>query len=229
MRCAIMQPTYLPWAGYFNLISSVDRFVFLDNVQFDRRSWQSRNRILLNGKEHLLTVPVKKVPRSTTINKIETSVEHASWKEKHLGLIKQAYRKAPFGTEVIGILTPVYEQECTKSLSEINIRLIQQISTAIGLDVKFEVASGLQCYGKRSELLLSICDSIGASEYFSPLGSMEYLKEDRFEEQTATRLLFQSYVPMPYTQHTAKEFISHLSIIDVLAELGSLQTAAYIR
>ena len=60
MRCAIMQPTYLPWAGYFNLISQVDRFVFLDDVQFEKQSWQTRNRILLQGEECLISVPVRK-------------------------------------------------------------------------------------------------------------------------------------------------------------------------
>ena len=57
MKCAVMQPMYLPWAGYFNLISSVDRFYYLDDAQYERGTWQNRNRILLNGQAQFLTVP----------------------------------------------------------------------------------------------------------------------------------------------------------------------------
>lgn len=59
MKCGIMQPTYLPWSGYFNLISSVDIFVFLDDIQFNRRSWQTCNRVLLRGEEYMLSVSTK--------------------------------------------------------------------------------------------------------------------------------------------------------------------------
>lgn len=87
-----MQPTYLPWAGYFHLIGTVDKFVFLDDVQFERRSWQSRNRILLEGREHYLTVPVRKASRSELIKNIAIDNDQ-EWRKRHLQLLRQAYLK----------------------------------------------------------------------------------------------------------------------------------------
>ena len=68
MIVSIMQPTYLPWIGYFDLIAKADIFVFLDDVQFSRRSWQQRNRVLLDGKEMMLTIPTKNKGKRTISN-----------------------------------------------------------------------------------------------------------------------------------------------------------------
>ena len=82
MKCAIMQPMYLPWAGYFNLIAAVDTFVFLDDVQLERQSWQTRNRILLGGKEVLLSVPTQRVPLDTPIELIALA-DATRWRHRH--------------------------------------------------------------------------------------------------------------------------------------------------
>ena len=81
--CSIMQPTYLPWAGYFNLISSSDFFVFLDDVQFSKQSWQNRNRILIGDKMHWLTVPVLRENLKDKIYKIKID-DTRNWRKKHI-------------------------------------------------------------------------------------------------------------------------------------------------
>ena len=87
MIVSIMQPTYLPWLGYFDLIARSDIFVFLDDVQFSYRSWQQRNRILDLGKEKMLTVPV--VRRGNRTNILDTVIdERQLWREKHFNSIK---------------------------------------------------------------------------------------------------------------------------------------------
>ena len=95
-KIAIMQPTYLPWSGYFGLMHYVDIFVLLDSVQFERRSWQQRNKIQTDTGERFLTIPViKKGRRDQLIN--EVIVDNTQeFKKKHIGLIKQFYSKAPF-------------------------------------------------------------------------------------------------------------------------------------
>src|SRR5205085_517194 len=92
---AIMQPTYLPYLGYFHLIAASDVFVFLDDVQFARRSWQQRNRIWGAAGEVMLSVPVQKTDRDAPICEIEIS-EAEPWREKHLASVRHAYAKRPF-------------------------------------------------------------------------------------------------------------------------------------
>ena len=90
MILAVMQPTYIPWAGYFNLIDAADAFVFLDDVQFARGTWQARNRVLSDGKEHMLTVPTKRVTLQQQIKDVEIQDED-NWRRKHLALLTQNY------------------------------------------------------------------------------------------------------------------------------------------
>ena len=92
MKCVVMQPTYLPWTGYFNLIFQSDVFVFLDDVQYERGSWQNRNRILLNGQPHFLTVPSIRTQLSEQIKMVEIDAKK-NWRSKHVKTIKQAYGK----------------------------------------------------------------------------------------------------------------------------------------
>ena len=228
MRCAIMQPTYLPWYGYFNLIASCDVFVFLDNVQFERRSWQSRNRILLNGREHLLSVPTKKVARESLINEIETTNEHGNWREKHISLIRHAYAKAPYGLELLDILEPVFESSTSDKLVSINCLLIKTLSKALMLETRFIDASLTNCIGKRSSLLYSICRSVNADEYLSPVGSKEYLDVDGVFHDSGVSLLFQSYKLKEYTQLGTPKFVSHLSVVDLIAQVGLRAAQSYI-
>jgi len=226
---SIMQPTYLPWAGYFNLISQVDTFVYLDNVQFERRSWQSRNRILLNGKEYYLSIPIKKVDRNTLIYDIQTSSDYLKWQKQHWSLLQKAYLKTNFGMEILNILEKHYIYQGVANISNFNIAIISDIAKALGLATNFICASELKGIGFRSERLISICNIIGTDTYLSPLGARNYLIEDNFEEKSGITLRFQDFEPLPYTQYYSDKFISHLSIIDVIANIGLKATKRYIK
>ena len=222
-----MQPTYLPWAGYFNLIGQVDNFIFLDDVQFERRSWQSRNRILLHGKEYILTVPVNKVERGTQINKITIS-NQVDWQRKQWQTLNAAYGKAPHGREVLDILEPFFCGGAPELLSDFNQSIIQNVAALLGLETKFFRATDLNCQGQRSIHLINICKSLQCEEYISPRGSKDYLQQDNFSDLTKTRLSFQEYEPAPYSQYQATSFVSHMSIVDVIANAGLEFTKTYI-
>jgi len=228
-KCAIMQPTYLPWAGYFNLMNQVDCFVFLDDVQFERRSWQNRNRILLNGREHLLTVPVVKVDRSTPINQIKICNE-TNWRFDHWKTLMTAYKKAPYGTEMLELLEKYYNTDSLdlQFLSEFNQSIIRALATSLGIGCQFLRASYLGCKGKRTTHLIAICEAVGASIYVTSCGAVNYLKEDGFSAQTPIELWFQDYLPKPYPQRKVVEFVSHLSIVDVIAHIGIEMTKSYV-
>mgnify|MGYP003315469201 CR=1 FL=1 len=95
-RIAIMQPTYLPWIGYFGLMEYVDMFVFLDSVQFEKRSWQQRNKIKTNEGERYLTIPVQsKGKRDQLINEVKV-LKCSNFEKQHKRLIKQYYSKSLF-------------------------------------------------------------------------------------------------------------------------------------
>lgn len=222
-----MQPTYLPWAGYFNLIASVDKFVFLDTVQFDRRSWQTRNRILLNENIHMLSVPVRKAPRSVLIKDVAVA-DDTQWRKKHLMLLEHAYRKAPFGDDILDLLSPIIGARLYDSLALLNITIIEAIASSLTLkNTEMIAASSLNSDGKRSEYLRNICEEIRCNSYLSPVGSAEYLAEDQFSQLSDIQLEIQDFSPTSYPQWKAKEFTSHLSIVDVVANLGFEETRKY--
>lgn len=218
-RCAIMQPTYLPWAGYFNLAARVDVFVFLDDVQFERRSWQSRNRILLHGREHLLTVPVCKASRETRIADILVD-PHSSWREAHWQTLATAYTKAPHGRQMLSLLEPLYTGSDARELAAWNQAIIELLAGGLGLAPRWVRASELGCGGQRSAHLHALCRAVGCDDYLSPQGSKAYLSDDGFESNGDVRLHFQEYTLVPYPQYRSDAFVSHLSLIDVVANHG---------
>lgn len=228
MICAIMQPCYLPWSGYFNLISRANKFVFLDNVQFEKQSWQSRNRILLQGKEHLLAVPVARSKLDTPIYRIVID-QRTLWQKKHWRTLQGAYQKAPHGSSVLDMLEPYYTKETPETLSEFNQAIIRCLAQTMKLATDLFRSSELACDGGRTERLINICKCLGCDEYLSPEGAREYLNQDSFAERSGIKLSFQDFKPSPYPQYGSSEFISHLSIVDVMANQGVDRAVEYIR
>lgn len=218
--CAIMQPTYLPWAGYFHLIASVDQFVLLDDVQFERGSWQHRNRILLNGSEHLLSIPTKKMPRDQALlYRIEISMGR-ELKEQHWNLIEQAYRKASHGPELLQLLQDCYLSDNSLQLVDFTARIIQTICTALTITTPILKASNMNCTGKRADHLAEICRQLKCDSYLSPQGAAAYLAEDSFAQKHGIHLRLQDFTPKPYAQYRSQAFVSHLSMLDVMANIG---------
>lgn len=227
MKCAIMQPTYLPWSGYFNLMSCVDTFVLLDDVQFEKRSWQTRNRILLHGSECVLTVPVCKADRDTKIYDIRISND-SDWQRKHWLTLERAYGKSAHGTQLLAMLEPIFCSTAHTLISELNQKIINVLHTHLGLSNKIILASDLKCGGVRSAHLIDILHKLGCSSYLSPRGSAQYLAEDLFTELTDVELIFQEFEPSIYPQYASNAFTSHLSIIDVIANIGIAGAQEYI-
>jgi hypothetical protein len=225
--CAIMQPTYLPWSGYFHLASKVDIFVFLDDVQFERRSWQSRNRILSNGQEHFLTLPVQQAPQETLIRNIQLSSD-LPWRKKHLRSIEVAYPALWRDAHLREPLITEFERP-HHSLADLNIALIGLFFKWLGISCRTIRASYLKCAGYRSQHLAEICNAIQADTYYSPKGSRAYLEVDKFVDLSGISLHYCDFIPTPYPQGKNHEFVSNLSVIDVIAHGGLQFTNDYIR
>jgi hypothetical protein len=226
MTLAIMQPTYLPWAGYFNLISRVQRFVFLNNVQLDKPSWQVRNRILLNGRVQVLTVPTLG-SRDQRIDEVRISGDF--WRQKHVRMLTHAYSKHAHGPEVVECVASVILDESITHLQELNMRLVQLLAERLGLRCSFGCASDVATHGQRSARLLELCRHFGELEYLSPAGSRGYIESERVFEQAGLVVEYQCFAPCVYAQRGAPEFVPSLSIVDVAANLGWGAALAYVR
>lgn len=224
--CVVMQPTFLPWAGYFNLISMADVFVLLDDVQFEKQSWQHRNRVLVNGMPHWITVPVHRKQLTQKINTVKIN-NSSSWREKQVRLLEQNYSKHPEFDVLKEVLSAIADTSI-EFIAELNIKIIKIICSIIGLGSTFYRSSELNINGQRSKRLISICDRFGCDVYLSPFGSKEYLRQDGAFEKSHINLFFQDYTPQNYTQKGSDEFIGYLSLFDVIANIGSDETKEYV-
>jgi hypothetical protein len=222
-----MQPTYLPWCGYFHIASKVDTFVFLDDVQFERRSWQSRNYILSQGKTHLLVVPVKQAKQQTPIKDIFIA-DDSVWKKKHLRSIQFAYPVLWHNHELREKLIEAIEEPC-QTLSDLNIKLIRLMLNFLNIKCRTVKASDLGCGGKRSEHLANICQAVKANKYISPIGSRLYLEKDNFQEHYGISLHYCEFIPNFYFQPKTHEFVSHLSVLDVIGHYGIDVAENYVK
>jgi WbqC-like protein family len=228
MRCAVMQPTFLPWAGYFRLMDMADHFVYLDDVQLARQSWQTRNRVLFGQNVHTIVVPIVHAGLDQTIS--ETALmDNCRWRRKLGQSLEQNYSRAPYASDIADIVSTIQtgEQKC---LSEFNIALIELCAEYLEIGARRQRSSDMElCAKQRSERLIEICRLCGCDTYVAPSGSAEYLKEDDFEAQSSIRLEMFHYCPLEYPQKGASSFVSHLSIVDLVANVGWGGARDYIR
>lgn len=216
-KIAIMQPTYLPWCGYFGLLDYVDEFVLLDNVQYSHRSWQQRNRIKGAGGEILLTVPVVSSSKRGTVNNVLIDPSSNPFL-KHSESLRHAYSNSKFYSEIILRLGPILSSP-TVLLSDLNCLLITEISNILGFLTPTIKASNLSSVGIKENLLLSICNELDATEYISPPGSQIYLEGSSAFENAGVKLSYFDFIHPTYEQKFGS-FISHLSVVDMLFNVG---------
>tara|TARA_B110000037_G_C17029457_1_gene468826 strand:- start:58 stop:759 length:702 start_codon:yes stop_codon:yes gene_type:complete len=226
MKIAISQPTYLPWQGYFALIDYVDEFIFLENIQFNKRSWQQRNKIIYNYEETFLTIPVKTKGKFTQ-NICDVEIDNFEKnKLKQIISIKNAYSKCKFFDEYFDIFKKIFNKNHTK-LAELNKELIihiceiLDIKTIISNDKNFNLSS------KKNDYLKDICLMKGCSDYISTLGSKDYFGEIKYFPNTKIKIDYFDFKDNKYHQNSNK-FISRLSIVDLLFNLGP-DTLKYLR
>lgn len=214
---AIMQPTFLPWIGYLALMEQADLFVFLDDVQFSKQSWQSRNRLKGTGGEVLLSLPVARKPSKPLIS--EARLVDNGFETKLVKTLRATLGRAPHYPLVAGIV----EQGLAlreHGLSSVNRAIITAIAEATGIDTPIHLASASGVPGgEKSERLLAFCHALGASDYLSPVGSYAYLAANNPFEGSDVRLCFQHFAHPVYPQLFGL-FQSHLSALDALAHVG---------
>jgi len=213
-----MQPTYLPWIGYFALMDQVNIFVFLDSVQFDKRSFQQRNRIRTEQGELYLTVPVySKGKQKQKIIDVEID-QTQKFKKKHLASIQSNYSRAPYFKEYWAEFLEIYEKQ-TGKLIELNLDLIHWISEKLGIETEFRRSSEIPNEGRKADLLFSICKVLNATQYVSPLRSKDYLVKHNPFENSPIELSYIHY-DQPQYQQVYTGFVPYLSALDLLMNEG---------
>lgn len=215
MTLAIMQPYFLPYIGYMQLMSAVDTFVLYDDVAFINRGWINRNKLLINGQEHLFTVPLKDASQNKRINEVHLA-DDPKWRSKLLKTIEQGYRKSPYYQTVMPITEKIVNF-ATDSIADLVHFSLVELNQYLGLTTRLVQSSSI--YNnvdlKAQERILDICRQEKATRYINPIGGMELYDKLSFE-QAGIDLNFIKAKRVDYPQGNNPTFIPWLSILDVL-------------
>lgn len=211
MKLGIMQPYFFPYIGYFQLINSVDKFVIYDDVNYIKQGWINRNRILLNGKDHLFTLYLIGAGSFKLINEIEIGNN----KDKLLKTIFQAYSKAPFFKKNFPIIEDIFTFNDT-NLGRFLENSIRCLCDCFHINTEILVSSKIDKQQKLEgqEKIIDICMRLNSNEYINAIGGQELYSKKIFN-QNEIKLSFIKSKPTEYKQFN-NEFVPWLSIIDVM-------------
>lgn len=220
VRIAVLQPSYLPWLGYFDQIARTDAFILYDDVQFDKNGWRNRNRIRVPNKDGWmwLTVPVNLSGNFGVRVKDVSIVNDQPWARKHLGSLKQYYAKARYFKEYFPFFEEIYSRSWT-SLCDLNIEILMGLCSLIGLEARFYRSSELGIEGERAERLARICEYFGAKEYLTGDAAADYLATTDVFQKRGIQVIYQRY-PHPIYPQCFEPFVPYLSIVDLLMNVG---------
>ncbi len=215
-KIAIMQPYFLPYIGYWQLMHAVDEFVVYDNIQYTKKGWFNRNRILDGDHDRLFTIPVKK--DSDFLNVDERFLADDSQKEieRSLRIIQSTYRKAPCYADVYPLVEACFKGADSNLFGYIYITL-QLIREYLQIDTEITVSSHIAIdHGalKAEEKVLAICKAQHTDMYINPIGGTELYDKSRFEAEGVTLSFIKSRL-VQYEQF-GQPFVPWLSIIDIL-------------
>jgi hypothetical protein len=217
MKLAIMQPYFLPYIGYFQLINAVDEFILFDTPQFIRHGWIERNRILnQKGEPIYVKVPLKKHNRGTPIKDIIVN-NSENWKEKILAQLVTYKKKAPHYWKVIALIKTIFEFE-SDSIVEINHNALLKVCEYLKIDTPISIWSKMDIeidpVNAPDEWALNICKALNADIYYNPVGGASFFDKNKYE-RAGIEIKFLEMIPNPYKQFS-NHFVPFLSIIDVM-------------
>jgi hypothetical protein len=215
MRIAIMQPYFFPYIGYFQLINSVDEFIIYDNIEYAKKGWINRNRILVNGNDMYITLPLKKGSDYAHVRERELSDDWGVEKKKMLNRIKESYRKAPQFLTVFPIMEQILLFEET-NLFRFILNSIKVINEYLGINTPITISSSVEIDHtlKAGEKVKALCKALNGKTYINPIGGLELYSKEEFTNE-GIELQFLKTDNIVYTQ-LKNEFVPFLSIIDVM-------------
>lgn len=218
-KVAIVQSSYIPWKGYFDLIRRVDEFILYDDVQYTRRDWRNRNRIKSPNGPLWLTIPVEVRGRYLQAIK-DTKVSDRRWNERHWRSIHGSYARAPYYAAYRPQLEDLYLGCDSASLSEINFRFLSRFCALLSIETRLTWSMDYTTVdAETTERLVALCRQAGATEYLSGPSARAYIDPSRFED-AGIMLTFMDYDGYPEYGQLYPPFDHQVSIIDLLVHTG---------
>ena len=210
-----MQPYFFPYIGYFQLINAVDKFVIYDNIEYTKKGWINRNRILKEGVDLMISLPLKKDSDFLFVNQRYLADDWSKSKLKLINSIKESYRKAPHFEVTFSLVQEIFN-DSNSNLFEFILHSVLQTCKFIGIETEIIVSSTLDYNNelKSEEKVIAICKSIEATQYINSIGGVELYNKNNFSGQ-GIELNFIKSKPIIYNQFK-NEFVPWLSIIDVM-------------
>jgi len=220
MKCVILQPSYIPWRGYFHQMQKADLFVFYDDVQYDSRGWRNRNRILTPNGSSWITIPIDRnrfKSHKSLINEVYISWEKR-WNEAHLRQIENYYSKAPFYSNYRDLLDEIYSMRMEK-LADFTIETTILLARELGIgDTRFIRSSEFNLEGSKTDRLLMLLKQVGATHYISGPSAKAYMDEEKFDEAGITfEYMNYDYPEYPQLYST---FDPQVTTLDLLFMVG---------
>jgi hypothetical protein len=215
MKVAIMQPYLFPYIGYFQLINAVDKFIIYDNIKFTKKGWINRNRILVNGKDDYITIPLKKDSDFLNVDQRVLADNFEEEKIKLLRRIKDSYQKATYFMEIYPLIEGIINNE-EKNLFGFIYNSVSEICKYLSIKTEFIISSKLEIDHelKSENKVIELCKAVKAISYLNPIGGVELYSKDKFLSNNI-QLNFVKSDLIEYPQFK-NEFIPWLSIIDVM-------------
>ena len=211
MTLGIMQPYFMPYIGYWQLMAAVDTYVVYDDVNYIKGGWVARNNILLNGQKHMFTITLNGASPNKLFNEITIKDDF----KKFSRLIESVYRNAPYYAEVSALLDRIYDYE-DKSLGAFMMHSFQVVLDYLDINTKLVLSSTIakdnSLRGK--DKVKHICRLLGADTYYNAIGGQELYDKDDFKVDGIDLYFVQTNLT-PYAQ-LGNEFVPGLSMIDIL-------------
>lgn len=215
MIVSIHQANFLPYPGFFHKLINSDIFVIQDDIQPSKET--NRNKIMASTGSTWLTVPIQKHEIIIPINELKINNE-IKWSKLHWKKICAAYNKSEYFYLYKEYLENIFNHKW-ENIFDLNYELIKQVNKWLNIDVEIIRESELSPKGKSTERLVNVCKKLDATTYLSGIGGKNYLDESLFIENNIL-LKFQNYSPINYKQIHSSQFISNLSILDMLCNIG---------
>ncbi|PKM11091.1 MAG: hypothetical protein CVV13_10545 [Gammaproteobacteria bacterium HGW-Gammaproteobacteria-3] len=213
MKLAIMQPYFLPYIGYFQLIAAVDVFVVYDNIKYTKKGWINRNRMLLNGKDVMFSLPLERGSDSLHVCQRELAAEFN--RDKLLDQISSAYRRAPYFAQTFPLIEQIIGLD-ERNLFQFIQYSILKVCEYLNITTKIKISShiAIDHQLKSQDKVLALCEAIGTDMYINTTGGMALYTKEEFQAR-GINLKFIKPKPFGYGQLNS-EFVPWLSIIDVM-------------
>lgn len=220
-KVAILQSNYIPWKGYFDIIGSVDEFIFYDEMQYTKNDWRNRNKIKSPQGAQWISIPIiTKGHLTNGLKIIDAKVVNGKWAISHWNTIKQFYKKSPYFKQYADLFEKLYKDcEQEELLCEINYKFIFAIIKILGIKTKISFSQDYGLIEGKTERLVDLVQKAGGTEYISGPAAKDYINEELFKK-AGIKLTWMDYSGYPEYPQLYPPFEHGVSILDLIFNCG---------